>query len=524
MKTTRIMLLAAVLLGALPAMGSAATSISAGLHIGPSGHARVDIGFFYDDLASYGHWIERPRYGWVWTPRAVSASWRPYQAGHWVWTDLGWTWVSDEPYGWATYHYGRWYDDPDYGWEWVPGEEWAPAWVDWQEGNDYVGWAPLPPSVDFRPGVELNVSLAPDDFVFVPERNFLDLRVARYAVPRWESERIYRGTRNFTRYQRVNNRIFNTGIPVERVQRFTGRAVPRYQLADQVWSQRHQQRIARNQVAMFRPQVERARVAAPSARPIARRAVLAGAAATAAVSAHRAFRAEQAARQQPQGVLRQQERAQRQNQQRAQVQQQQQGRQQQRLLGRQQRQAVQGQQQQARIQQQQGRAQRQMQAQQQQQSRQLQRVERQQQQRAQQQARIGQQQLRSQRQVQAQQQQLARQQERSLRQQQQQSRQQARSQQQQDRSQRQQQQQARQQERAQRQQDRSQWQAQRQQQQQARQQERAQRQAQVQQQRPQRQFQQAQQQQARQQARQQRQQQGNPGQGQGNHHRQRPPQ
>jgi len=34
--------------------------------------------------------------------------------------------VSDEPWGWACYHYGTWVDDPAVGWVWVPGVEWAP--------------------------------------------------------------------------------------------------------------------------------------------------------------------------------------------------------------------------------------------------------------------------------------------------------------------------------------------------------------------------------------------------------------
>src|SRR3954454_10183824 len=113
MKTTRSSLLALLLLGSIAGAASAQTSISAGIHVGPSGHARVDLGFFYDDLASYGNWIERPSYGWVWRPSHVASSWRPYQSGHWAWTDYGWTWISDEPYGWATYHYGRWYDDAE---------------------------------------------------------------------------------------------------------------------------------------------------------------------------------------------------------------------------------------------------------------------------------------------------------------------------------------------------------------------------------------------------------------------------
>jgi hypothetical protein len=148
MKTTRNALFALLLLGACAGAASAQISVGVGGRVGPRGHASVDLGFFYDSLAPYGNWIERPSHGWVWTPRDVAASWRPYQAGHWVWSDQGWTWLSDEPYGWATYHYGRWYQDPEIGWAWVPGNDWAPAWVSWQEGNDYVGWAPLPPGAN----------------------------------------------------------------------------------------------------------------------------------------------------------------------------------------------------------------------------------------------------------------------------------------------------------------------------------------------------------------------------------------
>src|SRR3954453_13302549 len=148
MKTTRNVLCALLLLSAIPMAASAQLSVGGGVNVGPHGHASVDLGFFYDSLAPYGNWIQRPSYGWVWTPREVSSTWRPYQTGHWVWSDEGWTWLSDEPYGWATYHYGRWYQDPEIGWAWVPGNDWAPAWVSWQEGQDYVGWAPLPPGAN----------------------------------------------------------------------------------------------------------------------------------------------------------------------------------------------------------------------------------------------------------------------------------------------------------------------------------------------------------------------------------------
>jgi len=50
-----------------------------------------------------------------------------------------------EPWGWATYHYGRWVNLDGTGWCWVPGYTWAPAWVSWRYGDGYCGWAPLPP-------------------------------------------------------------------------------------------------------------------------------------------------------------------------------------------------------------------------------------------------------------------------------------------------------------------------------------------------------------------------------------------
>ena len=85
----------------------------------------------------------------------MAVGWRPYTQGHWVDTDYGWTWISDEPWGWATYHYGRWLADQEYGWLWVPGNQWGPAWVSFQQGGGYVGWAPLPPAVGFQAGIGL---------------------------------------------------------------------------------------------------------------------------------------------------------------------------------------------------------------------------------------------------------------------------------------------------------------------------------------------------------------------------------
>ena len=116
----------------------------------------VNIDYFYDQLSPYGHWDNTDSYGWVWRPYDTRPGWRPYSDGYWVYTEYGWTYQADNNWGWAVYHYGRWaYLDYE-GWAWVPGTEWAPAWVAWRNDDNYIGWAPLPPQVQWRAGIGLN--------------------------------------------------------------------------------------------------------------------------------------------------------------------------------------------------------------------------------------------------------------------------------------------------------------------------------------------------------------------------------
>lgn len=117
---------------------------------------------FYDSLGQQGTWMQTSDYGYVWQPAVNDPDWAPYTVGHWVYADVGWTWVSDEPWGWATYHYGRWVNLDGAGWCWVPGYTWAPAWVSWRYGGGYCGWAPLPPDsfigIDyFGAGIDINI-------------------------------------------------------------------------------------------------------------------------------------------------------------------------------------------------------------------------------------------------------------------------------------------------------------------------------------------------------------------------------
>jgi hypothetical protein len=68
----------------------------------------VDVSVFVEPLAPYGTWTSVEGYERVWIPRNVPQGWRPYTDGRWVYTDDGWTWVSDHEWGWAPFHYGRW--------------------------------------------------------------------------------------------------------------------------------------------------------------------------------------------------------------------------------------------------------------------------------------------------------------------------------------------------------------------------------------------------------------------------------
>jgi hypothetical protein len=136
--------------------------------------AGPSIDDFRSGLDRYGRWVETPEYGWVWQPTQVSYRWQPYWDGRWVWTTAGWTWVTDEPWGWATYHYGRWAFLDGVGWSWLPGRVWGPAWVAWRWGGGYAGWCPLGPR-----GV---VYAQPRSWVFVESPYFLT-PVRHHAVP-----------------------------------------------------------------------------------------------------------------------------------------------------------------------------------------------------------------------------------------------------------------------------------------------------------------------------------------------------
>ncbi len=91
-------------------------------------------------LANHGVWVEIGSRR-AWRPRA-EALWRPYSRGYWRHTPVGLTWVSHDPWGWVTHHYGSWDHSALHGWVWYPARVWAPARVVWYWGPEFVGWCP----------------------------------------------------------------------------------------------------------------------------------------------------------------------------------------------------------------------------------------------------------------------------------------------------------------------------------------------------------------------------------------------
>jgi hypothetical protein len=227
-----------LLLGVATGLALAVAGVSGPIFVGAVTPAYAQVSAeFQDALEQYGEWRRHPRFGEVWVPTGVPDGWRPYEVGHWVFTDeWGWYWVSDDQeadWGWVTYHYGRWAFDRGLGWFWVPGDEWAPAWVDWRYGEDTVGWAPAPP-----PDVEIDAYEAePAYWMFVPTRYIAEPRLRSYYVPRERRGFFLGRTRIVNRTLAVNGaRIaVNPGISPGFIARATHRPLPTYRVQPRVF-------------------------------------------------------------------------------------------------------------------------------------------------------------------------------------------------------------------------------------------------------------------------------------------------
>jgi hypothetical protein len=206
--------------------------------------ADVSVDFFYDNLSG-GNWIEVEGYGYGWQPDVAvnDTNWRPYADGYWAYTDDGWTWISYEDFGWATYHYGRWANLTDYGWTWFPGTDldWGPAWVSWRTGGDYVGWAPLPPrgagvvyeGRPIGPQVDIEFDIGPEYYNFCEVRYIGEPVLRNYIAPRVQNVTYINNTVNVTNITVKNNVVYNYGPNYEALSAQSARPIQRLNIERQ---------------------------------------------------------------------------------------------------------------------------------------------------------------------------------------------------------------------------------------------------------------------------------------------------
>jgi len=190
----------------------------------------INLVYFQTQLGPYGRWVDVPPYGPAWQPTEASTipGWRPYlNQGYWVNTDQGFYWHSDAPYGDIVFHYGRWLRDVRYGWVWIPGYDWAPAWVSWRNASVYAGWAPLPPAASYEVGVglmyrgglalDVDFGMAPDDYVFVGYDHFLDHGYLPFLEPRDRALVWFRDSVVRNDYRIMDGRLVVEGLGRDRV-------------------------------------------------------------------------------------------------------------------------------------------------------------------------------------------------------------------------------------------------------------------------------------------------------------------
>ncbi len=245
----KTMLAVLVLLLAVPAYAGAPAPPQEG----------VSFGVFYSSLEPYGEWIQLEPDYYAWHPMRVARGWRPYFYGEWEYTPDGWYWASDEPWAWAVYHYGRWYYDDYYGWVWIPGYDWAPAWVEWRYSDDVIGWAPLGPYAVFGIGFGIHYYhswVTPNSYwCFVGTRYMGGPYLYRHVYGAQYNHRYLGATRGVGGMRYEDRRIVNLGPDRGDIERHGGGRIREARMVDV--RDRSDQRVIRrgnqDEIHVYRP-------------------------------------------------------------------------------------------------------------------------------------------------------------------------------------------------------------------------------------------------------------------------------
>src|SRR5450755_2510911 len=196
----------------------------------------------YEDLDDHGDWNDSPEYGHVWYPRVEQTDWAPYHYGHWAYIEpWGYTWVDDQPWGFAPFHYGRWVSVQG-RWGWIPAPRrvvgvayvrpvYAPALVAFVGGGGFsvgvsvgggggaVGWFALGPREVYVPSYRVSPR-------YVERVNVSNTTVNRTVVNNYYNTTVVNNTR-VTNVTYVNQRVPGAVVATNRETFSSGQAVGR---------------------------------------------------------------------------------------------------------------------------------------------------------------------------------------------------------------------------------------------------------------------------------------------------------
>lgn len=192
----------------------------------------IDLPWIEDAVAS----TENIPMVYVWKPStnlAVTSTagtvpvYAPYSNGQWVNTDAGWYFKAATPVEETVSHYGRWINSPTAGWLWVPGRVWAPAWVDWKQNDEYISWAPLPPSANLINGTVSVPVINDNEYVIVQKKYFLEPDLYKNKSPNYDNGNnvLISDMKHVEGIMIVDKSIINKGPDVNALQNMYGKNI-----------------------------------------------------------------------------------------------------------------------------------------------------------------------------------------------------------------------------------------------------------------------------------------------------------
>jgi hypothetical protein len=140
--------------------------------------------------------------------------------------------------------------------------------VAWHHGDDWVGWAPLPPPIEARAAdgsrLDEGDDIAPTHWSFIARRHLGSTRLARRLVSPARNVTILARTRDATRFAMRDGRAVNLGPDITLLERQGRLSIPRKRIVEAGAPPRSRgQLVDRDVIRFYRPEAHRTPPRAP---------------------------------------------------------------------------------------------------------------------------------------------------------------------------------------------------------------------------------------------------------------------